>query len=88
MQKAHQCIATMPGTHRLVSLPKIALENEAENQSKHKQGCQMPTVFLSKNHELDMGPFPNIAKGTTDPRVKFISQVITQILINQFQNFD
>ena len=27
----------------------------------------------------------NIAKGTTDPRVKFISQVITQILIKQFQ---
>ena len=30
----------------------------------------------------------NIAKGTTNPRVKFISQVITQILIKQFQNFD
>ena len=30
----------------------------------------------------------NIAKGTTDPRVEFISQVITQILIKQFQNFD
>ena len=30
----------------------------------------------------------NIVKGTTDPRVEFISQVITQILIKQFQNFD
>ena len=30
----------------------------------------------------------NIAKGTTDPRVEFISQVITQTLIKQFQNFD
>ena len=30
----------------------------------------------------------NIAKGTTDPRVEFMSQVITQILIKQFQNFD
>ena len=30
----------------------------------------------------------NIAKGTTDPRVEFISQVITQILIKQFQNLD
>ena len=29
----------------------------------------------------------NIAKGTTDPRVEFISQVQTQILI-KFQNFD
>ena len=30
----------------------------------------------------------NIAKGTTDPRDEFISQIITQILIKQFQNFD
>ena len=31
----------------------------------------------------------NIAKGTTDPRVEFISQVITQMLIKfQFQNID
>ena len=30
----------------------------------------------------------NIANGTTDPRVEFISQVISQILIKQFQNFD
>ena len=66
MQKAHQCIATMPGTHRLVSFPKIALENEAENQSKHKQGCQMPTVFPSKNHELDMGPFPKMLADLSD----------------------
>ena len=29
----------------------------------------------------------NIAKGTMDPRVEFISQVQTQILI-KFQNFD
>ena len=29
----------------------------------------------------------NIAKGTTDPRVEFMSQVQTQILI-KFQNFD
>ena len=28
----------------------------------------------------------NIAKGTTDPRVEFTSQAITQILIKQFQN--
>ena len=30
----------------------------------------------------------NIAKGTTDPRDEFISQIITRILITQFQNFD
>jgi hypothetical protein len=30
----------------------------------------------------------NIAKGTTDPRIEFISQVITQILIKQFHNFN
>ena len=31
----------------------------------------------------------NIAKGTTDPRVEFISQVLTQILIKfQFQNLE
>ena len=30
-----------------------------------------------------------IARGTTDPRVEFISQVLTQILIKfQFQNLD
>ena len=33
--------------------------------------------------------FINIAKGTTDPRVKFISHDLTQILIRfQFQNLD
>ena len=30
----------------------------------------------------------NIAKGTTDPRVEFRSQVLTQILIKHLQNFD
>ena len=61
MQKAHQCIETMLGTHRLVSFPNtIALESEAENQSTHKQGCQMTTVFLSKIHELYMGQFPKM----------------------------
>ena len=30
----------------------------------------------------------SIAKGKTDPRVEFISKVITQILTKQFQNFD
>ena len=30
----------------------------------------------------------NIAKGTTDPRVEFISQIITQILIKHLQNLD
>ena len=31
----------------------------------------------------------NIAKGTTDPRVEFISQVLTEILIKfQIQNLD
>ena len=31
----------------------------------------------------------NIAKGTTDPRVEFISQVLSQILVKfQFQNLD
>ena len=31
----------------------------------------------------------NIAKGTTDPRVEFISQFLTQIsIIFQFQNLD
>ena len=37
---------------------------------------------------MDFGlGYGNIAKGTTDPRVEFISQVITQILIKQFHNF-
>ena len=57
----------MLGTHRLVSFPNTnALESEAENQSTHKQGCQMPTVFLSKNHELDMGPFPKMLADLSD----------------------
>ena len=30
----------------------------------------------------------NIAKGTTDPRIEFISQVLPQILIKHFQNLD
>ena len=38
---------------------------------------------------LHLGHKKNIAKGTTDPRVEFISQVLTQILIKfQFQNLD
>ena len=40
------------------------------------------------NEELETTRIPNIAKGTTDPRVEFKSQVITQILIKQIQNFD
>ena len=41
-------------------------------------------------HASDKGQInPNIAKGTTDPRVEFISHDITQILIKfQFQNLD
>ena len=46
----------------------------ARNNSRGKQ----------KKHSNDR----NIAKGTTDPRVEFKSQVITQILIKQIQNFD
>ena len=34
---------------------------------------------------VDMVDMANIAKGTTDPRVEFISQAITKILIKQFQ---
>ena len=48
-------------------------------------GCcdfEIKTCFLEK------GSLKNIAKSTTDPRVEFISQVIAQILIKQFQNFD
>ena len=43
-----------------------------------------------KLHSLD-SPLSelNIAKGTMDPRVEFISQVLTQIFIKfQFQNLD
>ena len=41
----------------------------------HKGSCSLPHL--------------NIAKGTTDPRVEFISQTRTQILIKfQFQNLD
>ena len=35
------------------------------------------------------GPVQNIAKGTTDPRIEFLSQVQKQILIKfHFQNLD
>ena len=42
-------------------------------------------MFFSLRKKLIL--LRNIAKGTTDPRVEFMSQVITQILIKQFQNF-
>ena len=50
-----------------------------------KKACQ---VKMFADFSLLELVFLNIAKGTTDPRVEFISQVITQILIKQFQNFD
>ena len=47
-------------------------------------------VLLLKNFESIWSfelPFKSIAKGTTDPRVEFISQVLTQIFIKfQLQN--
>ena len=43
----------------------------------------LPSSRLERKNKIQ-----NIAKGTTDPRVEFISQVITQILIKQFQNFN
>ena len=46
------------------------------------QSSPVLTVFCSEAQK------ENIAKGTTDPRVEFISQVIKQILLKQFQNFD
>ena len=43
----------------------------------------LPSSRLERKNKIQ-----NIAKGTTDPRVEFISQVITQILIKQFRNFN
>ena len=47
-------------------------------------GCQALNCY-KKNWQLtlksDLGVEKNIAKGTTDPRVEFILQVLTQILI-------
>ena len=45
---------------------------------------------MATAHKIYLLPpwLQNIAKGTTDPRVEFISQVIKQILTKQFQNFD
>ena len=37
--------------------------------------------------EKDLG-ISNIAKGTTDPRVEFILQLLTQILIKHHQNLE
>ena len=44
--------------------------------------------FLTLYFMADGSDVKNIAKGTTDPRVEFISQVVKQMLIKQFQNFD
>ena len=46
-----------------------------------KTETRLPTQFI-----INVGK-RNIAKSTTDPRVEFLSQVQTQILI-KFQNFD
>ena len=77
MQKAHQCIETMLGTHRLVSFPNtIALESEAENQSTHKHGCQMTTAFSSKIHELYMGQFPKMLADLSDLSVSSFEECV------------
>ena len=52
-----------------------------------------PTMFpteMTFNYKAAMKPAnTNIAKGTADPRIEFISQVPTQILIKfQFQTLD
>ena len=45
--------------------------------------------FLTLYFMADGSDVKNIAKGTTDPRVEFISQVVKQIWIKfQFQNLD
>ena len=54
----------------------IVLEQIREIENNEQTGGLLSTLL------------ENIAKGTTDPRVEFIAQVITQILIKPFQNFD
>ena len=44
-----------------------------------------PTFVIFSAHKIQTNLFLNIAKGTTDPRVEFISQVLTQIFKFQFQ---
>ena len=53
----------------------------------------LPRILKSWRHFANIhsgkGTYQNIAKGTTDPRVEFISQVQTQILIKfHLQNLD
>ena len=52
--------------------------------SNHRPGTFAPVSTPQLGREFEL---LNITKGTTDPRVDFISQVLTQILIKfQFQN--
>ena len=49
--------------------------------SEFVKGKTKETIFLFSESKIK-----NIAKGTTDLRVEFISQAITQILIKQLIN--
>ena len=59
------------------------------NQSKLEQRRKSLVMIFPRPHARPWTKQINIAKGTTDPRVEFISQVLTQILIKfWFQNLD
>ena len=50
---------------------------------------KVDVIALSNSSQSNSKHFKNIAKGTTDPRVEFLSQVQTQILIKfHLQNLD
>ena len=46
-----------------------------------KTEIKMLNIADYKNSDIGYTVLKNIAKGTTDPRVEFISQVLTHILI-------
>ena len=63
---------------------KFEYQKATTSQDYHDKAL----IYDTQNSSYQINRLSNIAKGTTDPRVEFMSQVITQILIKQFQNFD
>ena len=68
-------------------------EGQVVDIKKTVKADGVSSLRIRKKEALDLwgirfSNMQNISKSTTDPRVEFISQVIAQILIKQFQNFD
>ena len=80
------------GSGKVKICPRNCLDSGLKPSRGHKMGQRPLNLDPKWSHQLDkFEPFwtINIATGTTDPRVEFISQVQSQILIKfHVQNLD